>query len=120
VQDKAKPGVELCPIDPGAEQKIPDHKMDHVNERRGRWFEYRQPFERRIPFTAETQDLIVKVLLAREMPEQQGFGNPRRLGELLCRRSGEALAGKERDRRRDDRLAAFVAIQSGYSHARQK
>src|SRR6516165_9269735 len=99
---------------------MPDHEMDHINERRGRWFEYRQSLERRIPFAAETQDLIVKVFLAREMPEQQGFGNPRHLGELLCRRPGKALAGEERDRRRDNRLAAFVAIQSGRSHAPEK
>jgi len=43
--------------------------MDHVNERRGRRLEYRQPLERRIPFAAETQNLFVKVFLAREMPD---------------------------------------------------
>ena len=99
---------------------MPDHEVDHINERPGRGFEYRQSLERRIPFAAETQDLIVKVFLAREMPEQQGFGNPRYLGEFLCRRSGEALAGEERDRRRDDRLTALVAIPSSRSQASEK
>ena len=84
--------------------------MDHVNERRGRRFECRQSLERWIPLATEAQDLIVKVFLAREMPEQEGFGNTRGLGDLLCCRSGEALAGEERDRRRDDRPTSFVAV----------
>src|SRR5215472_3169744 len=110
VQHEAEPGVDLCLVDPGAEQKIADHEMDHVNERRGRRFECRQLLERRISLASEAQDLAVKMLLAREMPEQQRFGYTRRLGKLFGGRAGKPFARKQRHRRDDDRLSPFLAI----------
>ena len=77
-------------------------------------------FERRIALAAELQDLAVEQLLAREMPEQQRLGNAGRLGQLARRRAGKPLAGEKRHRRRDDRLAALVAIQTDGSHTRRK
>ena len=79
-------------------------------ERCGRRFECRQSLERRIPLAAQTQNLIVKMFLAREMSEQQRLGNAGRLGEHLGRRAGKALARKQRHRGGDDRLSPFVAI----------
>ena len=110
VEDKAQPRVELGPVDSAAEQEIPHHEVGHADQRRGRWLESGKTFESRIAFAAEPQDLAIKVLLARKVTEQQRLGNSRRLGELLCRRPGKALAGEQRHRRRDDRLAAFVAV----------
>ena len=77
-------------------------------------------FERRVALAAELQDLAVEQLLAREMPEQQRLGDAGGLGELARRRARKPLAREKRHRRRDDRLAALVAIQPGHRHGGRK
>jgi hypothetical protein len=70
-------------------------------------------FERRVALAPEPQDFPVEQLLTREMPEQEGLGYAGGLGELARRRAGKPVAREKRHRRRDDRLAALVAIQPG-------
>src|SRR5262249_15614988 len=120
VQDEAKPGVHLNAVDPGAEQKIAHHEVRHAYERTGRGLELRQPLERGIPLAAELQDLTIEVLFARKMPEQEAFGNAGGFGQFPGRRAGKALSRKKRYRRRNDRFAAFVAIQSNCRHRTRK
>jgi hypothetical protein len=48
--------------------------VGHPDQRRGRWLESGETFESGIAFTAEPQDLVVKVLLAREVAEQERLG----------------------------------------------
>ena len=69
VQNQAQATVELHPLDAVAEQEIAHHEMGHLNQRGGRGRERGQAFECRVAFAAEAQDLVVEVLLAREMPE---------------------------------------------------
>src|SRR5208282_1973422 len=110
VEDESKARVELGPVDLTTKQEVPHHEMRHGNECCGRRRECRETLERRMAFASAPQDLVVKVLLARKVPEQERLGNAGRLGELFRGGTGEALARKERHRRCDDRLAAFVAV----------
>src|SRR5271155_5799934 len=53
------------------------------------------------------------------MPEQQSLRDAGGFGELAGRRSRKALAGEQRHRRPDDRLATLVAVEPGHRHGRQ-
>jgi len=65
--------------------------MGHVDQARSS-LEGLQPLQSRIDVVAaEPQDLLVERHLAGEMLEQQGFGDLRRLGDLLRRGAAKPL-----------------------------
>jgi hypothetical protein len=116
VQQQAQADVEIGPVDLASEHQVPNHVIDHTNQRRRRGLARGQALEPRITVAAEPQNLAVEDLLARKVPEQQPFGNARRLGEFLGRRPGKAFASEQRDGGGDNRLAPLVAVQSDRSH----
>src|SRR5271167_467190 len=93
VQHESQARIELDFID-AAEQKITHHKGDHMDEGCRRRLESSETLERRVAFATQPQNLTVKMLLARKMPEQQRLGNASRLGQLLGSRAREPFSRK--------------------------
>src|ERR1700730_3773246 len=109
MQYETQARIELDFVD-AAEQKIPHKERDHMDRGGRGGFGWGEPLERWIPFASEPQNLPVKMLFARKMPEQQRLGNAAGLGQLLGGRGGNTLPATERYARRDDRFAPFVAV----------
>src|SRR4051812_7348702 len=119
VQHQPQPRVEFGPLGLVPEHEAAHHKARDADQRLGRGLQCGEFFQRRIALAAGVQDLAVERLLGREVPEQQRFGNARRLGDLAGGRAGEAVPREQRHRRVDDRLAALFGVEPGTGHARR-